>query len=84
MANTIPKWVQERYAKLWNKYQENGVTYEDIQDTLKMDDRNVISVFLNELKKAGWIDVQLSEKDSRQRVYILRTPNEVMAEIRQK
>lgn len=81
MANPIPKWVMERYSVLWNKFSNNMITFKDIQDTLKIDDKNTISVFLNELKKSGWIEVQLSESDSRIRTYILKSPNVVVTEI---
>ena len=81
MANPIPKWVMFRYAKLWKKYKDKAITYDDIQNTLKSDDKNVIGVFLNELKKAGWIKAQLNEKDSRMRDYTLRNPLEVIGEI---
>lgn len=81
MAKAIPKWVQERYSILWKKFKDKEITYENIEKTLSIDDKNTISVFINELKKAGWIDVQLDKQDSRKRVYSLLSPNEAMGEI---
>lgn len=70
----IPKWVMQRYAKLWEKFKDREVSYEGIQETLKGDSRNIISVFLNELKNAGWIEIRLHEVDMRKRVYALKQP----------
>ena len=81
MAKPIPKWVQERLSKLWKKYGSDEMTYEMIQKILSMDDNNTISAFLNELRTAGWIDVQLGKGDARKRVYILKEPNIIMQEI---
>jgi hypothetical protein len=81
MAKPIPKWVQERLARLWKKYGEQAITFKMIKEILTMDDDNTIRVFLNELKKADWIDVQLSPTSSRERIYILKQPNEIMLEI---
>lgn len=81
MAKSIPRWVQERFSKLWREHNSREITYEMIEKTLSLDDKNTISVFLNELKKAGWIEVNLSKEDSRKRVYLIKQPNEIMQEI---
>lgn len=81
MTKSIPKWVQERFSLLWQEHENKQLTYEEIEKVLKIDDRNTISVFLSELKKAGWIDIKLSDGDSRKRVYTLKSPNQVMLEI---
>lgn len=83
MANAIPKWVQERMSKLWKKYHSEEMTFEMIQNVLTMDDRNTISVFLNELRNADWIEVKSNKEDARKRIYILKEPNKIMMEIRQ-
>ena len=81
MTKPIPKWVQERLARLWNKYKEQAITFKMIKAVLTMDDDNTIRVFLNELKSAEWVEVQLSPESSRERVYIIKEPNQVMLEI---
>ena len=78
---TIPKWVMVRYAKLWKKYEEKSFSYEDIQKILKLDDNRVISVFLNELKKAHWINMELDKEDMRKRLYTLKSPLSMVDEI---
>ena len=81
MAKPIPKWVQERLSKLWKKYGEREMTYEQIESILKPDEKTTISVFLNELKKAHWINMELDKEDMRKRLYTLKSPLNVMDEI---
>lgn len=78
MVNAIPKWVWNRYSKLWQKFKGNPFTFEQAQKELKHLDRNLISVMFNELKTAGWIAVNLGEGDSRKRVYNLLNPLEIV------
>ena len=73
MVNAVPKWVQVRYAKLWNKYDCKEVAYSDIEKVLKIDGKNTISVFLNELRTAGWLTMKLDEKDARKRTYLFKS-----------
>lgn len=81
MTSSIPKWVQERFSKLWKKFEGEEITYEQIEDALKPDEKTTISVFLNELKKAEWIEVKLNQEDMRKRVYVMREPNKIISEI---
>ena len=81
MANPIPKWVMVRYSKLWKKFESNPVSYEQIEKVLTIDDKRVISVFLSDLKKAGWIDIGLDKEDTRKRIYTLKSPELIVKEI---
>jgi len=74
MVEPVPKWIMRRYASLWNKFKGRPFTHEDAVKTLK-DKEQVVSVFLSDLKKAGWIEVALSEDDTRIRFYKLKEPN---------
>jgi len=80
MAKPIPKWVQERLSKLWKKYEGKEMSYEQIESVLKPDEKTTISVFLNELKKAEWIDIRRGE-DARIRIYTIKEPNKILREI---
>lgn len=80
MAKAIPKWVQERLSKIYKKFDSNEITYEQIEEVLK-EDKNTISVFLNELRKAEWIEVTLNKEDMRKRNYIIKEPNKILLEI---
>lgn len=81
MVNAIPKWVQVRYAKLWNKYNSKEVAYSEIEKVLKIDGKNTISVFLNELRTAGWLTMKLDEKDARKRSYVFKSPEIVVKQM---
>ena len=78
MINAVPKWVWNRYALLWKKFENKPFTFEQAQKELKYLDRNLISVMFNELKTAGWLSVSLSDEDSRKRVYTLINPIQVI------
>ncbi|MBS3093804.1 hypothetical protein J4456_04470 [Candidatus Pacearchaeota archaeon] len=82
MAKPIPKWVQERVSRIWKKYNSKELTFDMIEKVLSpMDDRNTISVFLNELKKAEWIEIKPSKEDMRKKIYTLKEPNIIMKEL---
>ncbi|MEK6951990.1 MAG: hypothetical protein AABX29_03170 [Nanoarchaeota archaeon] len=83
MAKPIPKWVQERLSKLWKKYEGREMSYEQIEEVLKPDEKTTISVFLNELKKAEWIDIRRGE-DARIRIYTIKEPNIILKDIKSK
>ncbi len=80
MAKAIPKWVQERLSKLYKEFDSKEMTYEQIEKILK-EDKNTISVFLNELRKAGWIEIKLNKEDARKRIYVIKEPNKILMEI---
>jgi hypothetical protein len=81
MAKPIPKWVQERVSRIWKKYNQKEMTYDMIEKVLTIDDKNTINAFLNELKKAEWIEVKSSQEDARKKIYTLKEPNLIMMEI---
>ena len=80
MAKAIPKWVQERLSKLWKKYGDEEMSYDQIEKVLKPDEKTTIGVFLNELKKAEWVDIKRGE-DARVRIYTLKETNKILREI---
>ena len=81
MAKAIPKWVQERLSKIWRESEQEDLTYEQIEKLLKPDEKTTISVFLNELRSAGWLDVKINEKDARKRIYNIKEPNKILMKI---
>ncbi len=80
MTNPLPKWIQRRYSQLWNRFKNKPFTREEAVKFLK-DKEQVVSVFLSDLKKAGWLKITLDENDSRKRTYTLKEPNQAIKEM---
>jgi len=80
MTQSLPKWVMQRYAVLWKKFKDKTFSYEQATTILK-DKDTVTSVFLSDLKKAEWLHIELSPKDSRKRLYKLKTPEQAVKEM---
>ena len=81
MTDPLPKWIQTRYALLWNRFKEKSFSHEDATNFIK-EKKEVISVFLSDLKKAGWLDIKLDQNDSRKRMYKLKSPDEAIKEMK--
>ncbi|MBI2671545.1 hypothetical protein HYX16_01285 [Candidatus Woesearchaeota archaeon] len=81
MTKALPKWVMNRYAKLWGKFNNKEFTHSLASKFLKEPKTTTLSLVIAELKKAGWLDVSLEKNDSRKRLYKLKKPEEVMKEI---
>ena len=80
MTNPLPKWIQKRYSILWNKFKNKPFSHEDASRLLS-DNEQVVSVFISDLRKAGWVEVTLDQKDTRMRRYVLKEPNIAMKEM---
>ena len=74
MVKAIPKWVWNRYSLLWKKFKDKPFTYKEAEKVLKYDDKTAISVTFLELRRAGWLSVELSKEDTRKRLYKLTPP----------
>jgi len=74
MTQPLPKWIQKRYAILWKKFKNKEFTFEQAVRVLK--DKAGINVFFSDLRKAGWLEVNLNQKDTRTRLYKLKSPEE--------
>ena len=79
MTKPLPKWIQKRYAILWNKFKDKEFTHEQAEKVLK--DISGINVFFSDLRKAGWLEVSLSPKDTRKRIYKLKNPEKALKEM---
>lgn len=78
VSNPVPKWVWKRYALLWKKFGEDTFTYPQAEKVLKFDKKSAISVMFMELRKAGWVNIELSQEDARTRTYKLTNPINVV------
>jgi hypothetical protein len=80
MPELLAKWIMRRYLVLWQKFGTDKFTFDEAVKELE-DKSEITSLFLSELKKAEWLDIQLDEKDSRKRIYQLRPLDKVFKEI---
>jgi len=78
MIKHLPEWIMKRYAKLWSKFKEKEFTKEQVEKVLPKD--KAIAVFLSELRKAGWLEMKMSQKDARKTIYKLINPQEAIIE----
>lgn len=62
----------KRYAKLWLKFKEKDFTKSDAKKILNKD--SSLPVLLSELRKAGWLEMKMSEDDARKTIYKLKNP----------
>jgi len=82
MVKHLPEWIMKRYAKLWNKFKEKEFTKADAGKVIKGD--SSLPVLLSELRKAGWLEMKMSEEDARKTIYKLKNPTEaILEEIRE-
>ena len=78
MVSPLPKWAMQRYAILWSTFKTSEFAYNQVSDALKMNDTNMISALISNLRKNGWISARLDAQDSRKRMYQLTSPEEAM------
>lgn len=78
MVQHIPEWIMKRYAKLWSKFKNKEFTKSDAEKIIRGD--TSLSVFLSELRKAGWIEIKMSQEDARKTIYKLKNPTEAILE----
>ena len=82
MAETIPNWVLQRYAVLFRKYKDKEFTFKEAMKTIKEDDKVYASMVLSELRKAGWLQIKISQEDARKRIYNLVMPDVAIENIK--
>lgn len=80
-AKAIPKWLTKRYSILWKKFGKKEFDFEKASKSLKEKDNRMVSIALSRLNKNGWIEIKIHPKDSRKRIYKLKSPAEAIEEI---
>ena len=78
MTEHLPEWIVKRYAKLWFKFKEKEFTKEQAEKVLGTN--NAMAVFLSDLRKAGWMEIKMSQEDARKTIYKLREPTKTFME----
>lgn len=77
-ARPLPKWVMQRYSKLWQKCHEKEFEHGQAVQTLG---QKHASIILSYMKKNGWLAVTLHPDDSRKRLYTLKSPEKAVEEM---
>lgn len=81
MAEIPPKWVLEKYAKLWVKFKATPFSLADANDL--MADLTNPSVFYTQLRTTGWLKQEVDPEDGRKRINTLQDPKQMIEEIGQ-
>jgi type I restriction enzyme M protein len=79
----LPTWLEKRYKVLWEFSHDSPFRFEDASKILKEkmhDSEEQINVFLSELRKKGWLEVEFDPDDARKRIYKLKSNEEMISE----
>jgi len=79
----LPKWIEKRYRTLWDAFHNSEFRFEEAVRVFKekiKDDERQINVFLSELRKKGWLEVEFDPEDARKRIYKLKSSEEIISE----
>jgi len=79
----IPTWLEKRHKVLWETFNASPFRFEDAAKTLKEkmhDSESQINVFLSELRKRGWLEVETDKDDARKKIYRIISKEEIISE----
>lgn len=79
MTNPVPKWIMLSYSSLWNHFKDKEFDHESSAKVIE--NKQMVSIVLSKLRKAGWLSIKLDPVDSRKRIYKLNNPTKVMEEM---
>ena len=78
---TLPKWLEERHSVLWKKFGDSTFRMDEAVECLKVrlgSQKDEVAVVLSELRKAGWVSVELDPEDARKRIYQLKSKDDII------
>jgi DNA-binding MarR family transcriptional regulator len=78
MTEHLPEWIMIRYSKLWSKFKNKEFSKEQAEKVLTRD--TATAVALSTLRKAGWLEMQMSQEDARKSIYKLKNPEKAILE----
>jgi len=81
MSKPLPKWLFLRYAKLWKEKKNQNFDFDEAKGLLKEKNDKTVSVILSNLRKHGWLKIQLDPNDARKRTYQLKPPKDILEEV---
>lgn len=68
-------YLEQRYSLLWEAFGAKEFTMAEATKTLgakKQDSADQVPVFMSELRKEGWLEVQSNKDDARKKIYTLK------------
>lgn len=81
----LKNWVENRYDVLWENFERKPFRADDAfgvlaqhKDTAGSSEQ--VNIALSELRKAGFLEVELDPKDARRRIYTLKSKEEIISE----
>lgn len=87
MLKLLSRWVMKRYLILWKKFEIKEFGFKEGASVLHKafnDSSAITSLVFSNLRKAGWINVDLDPKDARKRVYSLNPYEDTFKKIVEK
>lgn len=79
MSKPLPKWIMKKYSVLWVKFGNREFNHSAAFEELKED--SMTSIALSELRKKGWLEIELDPSDARRRLYKLKNPETAVREM---
>lgn len=81
MTEKLSGWVLERYASLWKAKRESPFTSQEVMKILVKDKNSMRGRILSELRKRGWLIIEVDSNDARRHIYQLKSPELVILEL---
>lgn len=81
MTQPLPKWLMQRYAKLWSHFKEKEFDYKQAKKVLGEKNEKLLLVIISDLKKNGWLAASQNSEDKRKSVYALNPIEKAISEI---
>ena len=80
MVALLPKWVMKRFLLLQQHFKNEPFDFDKACKVLRDDDQPIVSLVLSDLRKAGWLEVNINQLDARKRDYTLKPVEQVFKE----
>jgi len=80
----LKNWIENRYKILWENFGRKPFRADEAVEILKGgmgDSSEQVNIALSELRKAGFLEVELDPKDARKRIYTLKSKAEISSNL---
>jgi len=80
----LKNWIENRYKVLWENFERKPFRADEAVEILKGgmgDSSEQVNIALSELRKAGFLEVELDPKDARKRIYTLKSKAEISSNL---